>query len=327
METISFAREERLLSWYYFLSTLLITAVAFAWAFKFNSWPLRLASSILAGFLICRLFVIYHDYQHQAILSKSWPARILMTIIGWLTLSPTSIWMETHQHHHSHNSKFSRVVMGSFPTLSVKAFKESTPQQRLRYLIIRHPLMIAFAYIPIFLVSFCLWPFCENPKKYYDCGLAFALHILLYWFVFAMGGWLAIVFTLLIPAFLAFALGGYIFYAQHNFPTVALSDDEHWNYMEAALESSSFIRMNRVMRWFTANIGYHHVHHVNSRIPFYRLPETMKAFAQLQHPRTTSLNPLEVIRCLKLKLWDSKRRRMITLAEFNAIPAAEKAEV
>lgn len=317
-ETMMFASENKLLSWYYFTSTLLLTALAFTGAYAFTAWPVRILCSILAGLLTCRLFVLYHDFQHEAILRKSMPARILMNVIGWLTLSPNSIWMETHQHHHNHNSKFSRVVMGSFPTLSVQAYRESTPVQQVRYRIIRHPLMIAFAYIPIFLISFCLWPFFEDPKKYYDCGLSVMLHLLLYVFVFTLGGWIAVTFTLLIPFFLVFSLGGYIFYAQHNFPSVILKDDESWNYMEAALKSSSFIRMNRLMCWFTANIGYHHIHHVNSRIPFYRLPEAMEAIPELQHPGTTSLNPFEIARCLKLKLWDSEQERMITMNEFHA---------
>ena len=200
-KTIAFARENKWLSWYYFISTLLLTGMAFVAAFKLTFVPLRLVCSILAGMLTCRLFVLYHDFQHEAIMRNSILARMLMNTIGLITLSPTSIWMETHQHHHTHNSKFSRVVMGSFPTLNVKTFRESTPHQRLRYLIIRHPLTILFAYLPIFLVSFCLWPFFENPKKYYDCGIAVLLHGIIYWIVCMQGGWMATVFTVLLPHF------------------------------------------------------------------------------------------------------------------------------
>jgi len=110
-----------------------------------------------------------------------------------------------------------------------------------------------------------------------------------------------------------YALGGYIFYAQHNFPTVMLKDNDNWDYLDAALNSSSYIKMNRLMQWFTANIGFHHIHHVNPRIPFYRLPEAMKALPELQHPRETSLGFPEIIRCLQLKLWDEDRGTMIPL--------------
>jgi acyl-lipid omega-6 desaturase (Delta-12 desaturase) len=263
------------------------------------------------------LFVIYHDFNHEAILRNSKAAKFLMTIFGMTTLAPTSIWNETHQHHHNHNSKFSRVVIGSFPTLSTETFRSSTRAQQRWYLLLRHPLMILFAYIPIFLISFCLWPFFENPRKYYDCGIAAAVHFAFGGLLYALGGWSEVIFSMIIPCLIMFAVGGYIFYAQHNFPTVKLNDDDHWEYLEAALHSSSYIKMNRLMRWLTANIGYHHVHHVNARIPFYRLPEAMNSIKELQYPRSTSLHPVEIWACLQLKLWDNQRGKMVTMREYR----------
>jgi omega-6 fatty acid desaturase (delta-12 desaturase) len=179
--------------------------------------------------------------------------------------------------------------------------------------------MILFAYVPIFLVSFCLWPFFENPKKYWDCGVAAVVHIMIAAALYMAGGFSMVLFTLLIPCFLMYAIGGYIFYAQHNFPKVVLRSDPDWSYLDAALNSSGYIKMSRLMHWFTANIGYHHIHHVNPRIPFYRLPEVMKAFPELQHPRETSLRPGEVWRCLRLKLWDEKADRLITISEYKEV--------
>ena len=94
-----------------------------------------------------------------------------------------------------------------------------------------------------------------------------------------------------------------------------LRSDEDWDYADAALKSSSFMRLNPIMRWFTANIGFHHVHHLNSRIPFYRLPEVMADMKELQSPGTTSLWPREIYRCLSLKLWDCDKGRLVTFAE------------
>jgi omega-6 fatty acid desaturase (delta-12 desaturase) len=107
------------------------------------------------------------------------------------------------------------------------------------------------------------------------------------------------------------AFGAYLFYAQHNFPAVELRDEAEWSYVHAALHSSSFIRMGRLMRWFTGNIGYHHVHHLNARIPFYRLPEAMAGIAELQSPRDTSLALRDVAACLRLKLWDRDQNRLV----------------
>jgi omega-6 fatty acid desaturase (delta-12 desaturase) len=315
--TMRFTKENRFLSWYYVLSTAILMGIAFFLTFRIPSIPLKIVSGILAGLLTSRMFVIYHDYHHEAILRKSFVAKVLMTIFGVLTLAPPSIWNESHQHHHTHNSKFSRIVVGSFPTITVSTFHRSSPAQRSWYLLLRHPLMILFAYVPIFLVSFCLWPFVENPKKYWDCGVAAILHFAIAMLLYFAGEWSMVVYSLFIPCVTMFAIGGYIFYAQHNFPQVILKESNQWDYMDAALNSSSYIRMNRVMRWFTANIGYHHIHHVNSRIPFYRLPEVMKALVEFQQPRTTSLHPTEIWNCLQLKLWDETQDRMITLGEFK----------
>lgn len=315
--TMHFTQEHKYLSWYYFLSTAFLMSFAFYGTYWFSTAFGKIISGLLAGLLTSRMFVIYHDYHHEAILRKSTPAKILMTLFGLLTLAPTSIWTETHQHHHTHNSKFSRMVIGSFPTISTVTYQESTKGQRFWYLLLRHPLLILFAYIPIFLVSFCLWPFFENPKKYFDCGLAALLHGAIAWVLYQLGGWTAVAYSLLYPSLIMFAVGGYIFYAQHNFPSVVLREADKWDYLDAALNSSSFIKMNRIMRWFTANIGYHHIHHVNSRIPFYRLDEAMNNLIELQNPRCTSLSPLEIWKCLRLKLWDEEQTKMVTLEEYK----------
>ena len=108
--------------------------------------------------------------------------------------------------------------------------------------------------------------------------------------------------------------GAYLFYAQHNYPGVALKLGKDWNYVTAALKSSSFIKMHPVLNWFTANIGYHHVHHLNHRIPFYKLPKAMAAIKELHNPGVTSLRPWDVYKCLRLKLWDVNEDRLVSFA-------------
>ncbi len=111
--------------------------------------------------------------------------------------------------------------------------------------------------------------------------------------------------------FIASAIGSYLFYAQHNFPDVAFNDNAGWTYEKAALESSSYLRTGPIMGWFTGNIGYHHIHHLNHKIPFYRLPEVLRAMPELRSPKTTSLHPAEILRCLRLKVWDVEAQRMV----------------
>jgi acyl-lipid omega-6 desaturase (Delta-12 desaturase) len=111
----------------------------------------------------------------------------------------------------------------------------------------------------------------------------------------------------------ACGLGTYLFYAQHNFPAVRFADDATWSYEGAALTSTCFMQMSPVMRWFTANISYHHLHHLNAKIPFYRLPEAMAAIPMTQNPPTSSLALRDVRACFRLKLWDEKNGRMIPI--------------
>lgn len=312
-----FAREHRLLSYWYFLSGFILMTAAFLGTVFIDVIWIKTLSSIVFGLLICRMFVLYHDYRHQAILNDSPVVDLFMTCFGWFALAPHSIWNESHEHHHNYNSKFSLAVLGSFPVMDKKAFLESSSQAKWKYLILRHPLVILFAYWPIFLISFCAYPFFESPKKYWDCGVALILHMVVTVILYTYLGIPGIVFSQTMPFMLFGAIGGYVFYAQHNFPEVVLKTNDKWDYLEAALHSSSFIRMNRVWRWITANIGYHHIHHVNSRIPFYRLPEAMDAIAEFQNPGTTSFALREIWRCLKLKLWDVEQSRMVSLSELK----------
>jgi omega-6 fatty acid desaturase (delta-12 desaturase) len=112
-------------------------------------------------------------------------------------------------------------------------------------------------------------------------------------------------------------LGSYLFYAQHNFPGVLFKKNAEWNYTNAALESSSFMDLNPFMQWVTANIGFHHIHHLNSKIPFYRLPEAMAAIPELQVAKVTSLSPSDIVACLKLKVWDADQNKMIGFDELE----------
>jgi omega-6 fatty acid desaturase (delta-12 desaturase) len=159
----------------------------------------------------------------------------------------------------------------------------------------------------------CTAPTLRNPRKHYDSLLAFILHVAIAVALFSHGGWAAVLLTLVGPLFIACAIGAYLFYAQHNFPGVSFNDRDGWTYDKAAMESSSFMKTGPIMGWFTANIGYHHIHHLNSRIPFYRLPEAAAAIPELKATPVTSLHPRDILACLRLKVWDNEVQKMVGL--------------
>jgi omega-6 fatty acid desaturase (delta-12 desaturase) len=325
LATKSYAVDQAIRSWWCIVSTasLLIAAlVGTLWHFPL---PGKIVCSILAGLLILRMFVIYHDQQHQAILPKSRLADVLMAIFGILALSPTSVWKSSHNHHHNHNSKLRGSHIGSFPIMTKDHFWKSTKRERLQYLFMRHPLTILFGYVSVFLGGMCIFPLFEKLREHYDCLIALVVHAVIGVLLTVLFGWQALLLTLIIPVFIAGAIGSYLFYAQHNFPSVSFNDAAGWTYDKAALESSSFMKTGPIMGWFSANIGYHHIHHLNARIPFYRLPEVLEKIPELQTPKSTSLNPLEIIRCLRLKVWDVESQQMIGLTKRPIVRGREPA--
>jgi omega-6 fatty acid desaturase (delta-12 desaturase) len=169
----------------------------------------------------------------------------------------------------------------------------------------------------MFVYGMCINPFVSKPKQHSDCLAALLVHIAIAFAITWFFGWTALLLFQTIPHFVAYAIGSYLFYAQHNFPGVVFNDNAGWTYEKAALESSSFLKTNPLMAWFTANIGYHHIHHLNARIPFYRLPEALRDIPELKRAKTTSLSPGDIFRCLRLKVWDVDAQRMISLRELR----------
>jgi omega-6 fatty acid desaturase (delta-12 desaturase) len=319
LATRPFAADTAARSWWYVLSTAFLLAVALVGTL-WEDFPLagRIVCSMLAGLLVLRLFVIYHDQQHHAILPHSRLAEALMRGFGILALSPSSIWRSSHNYHHKHNSKLRSAHIGSFPIMTRAEYLRSSKGTRFWYLFMRHPLTILFGYVFVFLHGMCLYPCFNNFREHYDCLIAFVLHLVISVVITYFFGWPALLLAQVIPHFIASAIGTYLFYAQHNFPTVSFYDRAGWAYEKAALESSSFMKTGPIMAWFTANIGYHHIHHLNARIPFYRLPEVINKIPELKTPKTTSLHPLEIIRCLRLKVWDVEAQQMISLRQCLA---------
>lgn len=313
LATREFAKDSPVTSWWIVLSSFSLLIGSIALAITVQMPWVRIPVSILAGLLWVRCFVVYHDHQHHAMLPNSKVAAALMRAWGIIAMTPSSIWKHSHNHHHNHNSKLRTTHIGSYPVMTRERYAKSSKSERLQYLAMRHPLTIGGGYLTIFVIGMCVVPLLEDSKKHRDAVYALVLHVILYTLLITLFGWQAALFGLFIPCTVAGALGAYLFYAQHNFSSVTYYEKDGWTYEGAALESSSFCRMSPLMHYFTGNIGYHHVHHLNAKIPFYRLPEALGKMPELQVAKTTSLNPMEVIRCLRLKLWDVEQRQMIPM--------------
>ncbi len=311
LATKDFVQEDSAKSWWYMLSTLFLLLMSMSVALFAPWFLLQLLAGIFQGLLMVRFFVVYHDYLHHSILQKSKLAKFIMTVFGLYILAPTSIWKRSHDYHHNHNSKLFSASIGSYPVATKQKFSKMSKKERITYLAIRHPLTILMGYFSMFIVGMCLQSLLSSPKKHIDSLIALLLHALLIGVVFSFLGWEAWLAGVMLPFLLSTALGAYLFYAQHNFPGVIFQANEDWAYETAALKSSSYMKLNAFWQWVTANIGYHHIHHLNSRIPFYRLPEAMKMMPELQHATVTTLKVKDIVACLKLKIWDPELQKMV----------------
>lgn len=311
--TVPFAKEDRAKSWGSTFSTLAVIFVAFVGIFASTPLWLKILSSVLLGLTLVRFFIIYHDYAHNSILQNSIFAKWLFTFFGLYILAPLSIWRRSHDHHHKHNSKLYTSSIGSYPIVTKEKFRSASKKEQRLYLFARHPLTIAFGYIFVFIGGMCIRSLMNNPKRHWDSGISLVLHLVIGVVMYLAGGWTGLLLGLILPSFIAFAMGAYLFYAQHNFPGVYFADKDGWTYINAAMKSSSFMTMNPLMHWFTGNIGYHHIHHLNASIPFYRLPEVYRAIPELQEAKTTSLKIKDIIACFRLKVWDVEQQKMVGL--------------
>ena len=309
--TRPFAVDDRARSWAHVVVSLGLLA-ATAYGSVRSPWlAARVACSIVEGLTLVRIFILFHDFYHGAILRGSWPARAVFWTFGNLVLTPPRVWRETHNYHHANNGKIVGSQVGSYPVVTAGMWARMSPLHRLGYRAARHPATIALGTLTVFGWGMCVSPFLRDKRKNATALLPFVVQVALLLLVVRELGWVAYLLAVVVPLAVATASGAYLFYAQHNFPGVYLQPRDEWNYVRAALESSSYMPMNPVMEFFTGNIGFHHVHHLNSSIPFYRLPEAMAAIPELQSPGVTTLAPVDILACFRLDIWDAEAGRMV----------------
>lgn len=320
--TVPFTERSTSVSWRHVGPTFALLLIALVGAGVIPWWPLRLLFSALAAMLMVRAFITYHDYMHRAILVRSRLAWILFRVYAALALTPPRSWKTSHNYHHGHVGQISSSGIGAFPIMTTRMWREAPRTTRTSYRIIRHPLTVLTGYFTIFFLSVTLLPFLRDPVRHWDSLLALVGHGALIAALWILGGFGTAFFVVLLPMTIASALGSYLFFAQHSFKRMHILSEEAWTYYRAAMESSSYMQLNKVMQWFTGNIGFHHIHHLNVRIPFYRLPEAMAAIPELQSPITTTLSPRDIRDCFRCCLWDEDRQRVVTYREASRFVAA-----
>jgi omega-6 fatty acid desaturase (delta-12 desaturase) len=315
--TKTYASEDLGQTWRLYATTVAITALATAAAAHeaFGAW--RWLAMVVAGLAHVRLFIFFHDAMHGAIFRRSRLGRALMHLYGYLIPAPPRIWKDSHNYHHAHTAQIVGASIGSFPLMTVGMHARAPRATRAVYRLARHPLTIALGYFTVFWAGMCIRPLFRRFRRNWTALIAIGAHGGLLVAVYLAGGADTLLYAALGPLCLASGIGSYLFYAQHNYPNVAIRDRREWEYTDAALHASTMMVCGPLMRWVTGDIGFHHVHHLNSQIPFYRLEEAMQNVPELQSPTRTSLGWRDVLASLRCALWDPERGRMITWQEVR----------
>ncbi|MEJ2539274.1 MAG: fatty acid desaturase [Gemmatimonadota bacterium] len=306
------------------LIQLLMSAVPFVglwyltWRSLEVSYVLALVLAVpTAGFLM-RLFMIQHDCGHGSFFTSRRARDAVGFCIGVLTLTPYQYWRKTHAYHHAHSGDLDFRGFGDIETLTVAEYRGRAPMARLAYRVYRHPLVL-FGIGPLFhFVIKHRYPW-DIPRSWTQAWKSvWATNLALVALVggiVALIGWKDFLLVHLPVTAISCSAGVWLFYVQHQFEETYWHRHEEWDYFDAALEGSSHLVLPRPLQWITANIGIHHVHHLNSRIPNYRLQECMDAIPEFQ--QVTRITVRDSIRLARLTLWDEHALELISFRQLR----------
>ncbi|MFN4140964.1 fatty acid desaturase [Aestuariivirga sp.] len=301
------------------LTALPFTALWFLmWIASGVSVVLPLLLGVGAAALLVRLFMIQHDCGHNAFFSSrranDWTGRVL----GVLTLTPYDLWRHSHALHHAGSGNLNKRGIGDIDTLTVDEFLSRSRWDRARYRVYRHPLVM-FGFGPSYLfllqhrlplgaVSGGVMPWASSMLT--NLGIAALAAALIH--LTGVSTFLLIHLPIVI---IGASVGVWLFYVQHQFEQTYWEAESNWSHPDAALHGSSFYDLPAPLMWLTGNIGVHHLHHLSSRIPFYRLPEALADYPELREIGRITL--WESLKCVRLALWDEDQKRMVSFTSVK----------
>ena len=274
------------------------------------SWWITVPLAVLAGGFLVRVFIIHHDCGHGSFFKSRMANDVLGFITGVLTFTPYYQWRGEHALHHSTAGDLDRRGTGDVWTLTVQEYLESSRWNRFLYRLARNPVVL-FVIAPLFL--FIVKHRFTSPKatrrerhSVYWTNLAVLALATGLSLIFGLKAYLVIQLTAMLVAGSA---GVWLFYVQHQFEGVYWERRGAWDYTAAALQGSSFYKLPKVLQWFSGNIGFHHIHHLSSRIPNYNLEKCHDANPLFQSVKAVTLFPS--LKSFTFRLWDEPRKKLV----------------
>lgn len=298
----------------------LAAIVALMFATVESAYWLTLLLAFPAAGLVVRAFIIQHDCGHGSFFASRRTNDLIGRAMSVLTMAPYGLWRREHAHHHAGSGNLDRRGAGDIDTMTVREYEELSRLGKLRYQLYRNPIFLFGFGVPAYFILLQRTPFMHalTPKDSWKSVLGLNIGLALFYgpLIYAFG-WSNVLWVVLPIVHIAAAVGGWLFFIQHQFEEAHWEKAESWDFQVAALLGSSFYDLPKVLNWFTGNIGLHHIHHLNSMIPNYKLQDCLDASPELKSINRMTLR--ESLSCAKLMLWDEPSRRMISMAEYRGM--------
>ncbi len=274
------------------------------------SWWLTMPLAVLAGAFLVRIFIIFHDCGHGSYFKSRRANALVGFVAGVLSFTPYHHWRWEHAIHHGTVGDLDRRGTGDIWTMTVQEYLEASRWNRFAYRLARNPFVLfVLAPLFVFLVMQRFPAPGANPRERISVwwmNLAIlCMAVGLSW-VFGLGAYLLIQ---LVVTMVAGSAGIWMFYVQHQFEDVYWERGKDWDYTAAALQGSSFYKLPRILQWFSGNIGFHHIHHLNPRIPNYNLQRCHEADPLFQQVKPITLFPS--LKTVNFRLWDEHSRKLV----------------
>jgi len=288
------------------------------------SWWVTVPLAVLAGGLLVRIFIIFHDCGHDSYFSSHRANNFVGYVAGLLTFTPYYHWRWEHAIHHGSAGLLGKRGVGDIWTMTVQEYLEASRWNKLAYRAARNPVVL-FVLAPLFVFA-VMQRFAsrsadsrERVSVWWMNLALLCMATTLSW-VFGIG---AYVFVQLIVIAVAGAAGVWMFYVQHQFENAYWEREGNWDYTAAALQGSSFYKLPKILQWFSGNIGFHHIHHLSPRIPNYNLQRCHEA-----DPLFAQVKPITLFSSLKtatLRLWDEQNKKLVGFAYLRQMPRRNRA--
>ena len=288
------------------------------------SYILTLALSVIASGLLVRLFIVQHDCGHGAFFktrkANDWVGRLM----GLLTVTPYDFWRRSHNMHHATSGNLDKRGIGAIDTITVREYAALSSKKRLLYRIYRNPILFLLIGSPLYTIFIQRIPMKQTTsfhegyhtlemKDIWKSVMWMNASIVVFYGALSLIFGFGTVAAIYIPILTITSwVGSWLFFVQHQFEDTVWENQESWSMQEAALMGSSYYVMPKILQWFTGNIGLHHIHHLSSKIPNYKLQACMDARPELAQINRLTLR--ESLSCVKLKIWDEDQNKMVPLS-------------